>query len=492
MRNASDQSRYDDQFEQQLDTSFRRSFLVLCAGYFVLAFGGLIYVASAAPKAAWEADTWRIWLRLGLLASAGLLAACFLLWNRRRNANRTQLMTAITALVIIVGSIMLGSRLLMQPMIPHLASWGLGDVLALHLVACLLLPWRVKDCFWPFAPLLLLWIAIVPAMQSEWDGFQKLVTIIVSPAVLVPGALIAAWRFKRSEEDFDREMLGQQVQSIGGEMSRARIIHDAMFPKSADTGNVIFEYEYVPMYEIGGDYVHLHHCRDSGRVYMTLLDVAGHGLAAALTVNRLFGELERIRAENPDAEPADVMELLNRYINLTMAPYNLYATGTCILIDPNTGELKWVTAGHPPGIVRRVAGEIATLPGTTMLLGAQSYAEFMPNQQTMKLSPGDVVIVYTDGAFEARDKFGKRFGIERLRETAGFNPPPRSWPRFLATAVQKHADDAAEDDLLIASLRFCSYRITELPTSAIISRPAVMAIEDSRSPSISALQMTDQ
>ena len=456
-------SSYDDQFERQLDVSFRRSFLALCAGYFVLAFGGLIYVASTAPRVAWESDAWKTWMRLGLLATAALLAICFLLWNRRRISNRNQMMTAVSALVIIIGVIMLGSRMLMQPVIPGLAAWGLGDIAALHILACLLLPWRVKDCLIPFAPLLILWIILVPAAQQEWDQFARLATAIISPAVLIPGAAISAWRFKRSEEDFDRAMLGERVRNIGGELSRARIVHDAMFPRPTDTGHVQFEYEYVPIQELGGDYVHLHCCRSSGRVYLTLLDVAGHGLAAALTVNRLFGELERIRAENPDAEPADVMELLNRYIYLTMAPYNLYATGTCIMIDPNTGELKWATAGHPPGIFRSVTGKISDLAGTTMLLGALSYAEFNPNQQSMKIAPGDVVIVYTDGAFEARDARGERFGIHRLRETSDFNPPPRSWPRFLSNAVTKHMHGAAEDDMLIASLRFVSYRIVQEP-----------------------------
>jgi len=281
----------------------------------------------------------------------------------------------------------------------------------------------------------------------------------VSPAILVPGALVAAWRFKRSEEVFDRDMLGQKMKNIGGELVRARVVHDAMFPRPIETGHVSFEYEYVPIQELGGDYVHLHHCRITGRVFLTLLDVAGHGLAAALTVNRLFGELERIRAENPDAEPSDVMELLNRYIYLTMAPYSLYATGACIMVDPSTGELKWVNAGHPPTLVRHLNGTVSDLGGTAIMLGAHSYAEFQTNQKSIKLSIGDVVIAYTDGAFEARDEHGKRFGIEGLRQTARFSPPPRSWPRFIATAVHKHQHGLAEDDMLIATITLNSLRV---------------------------------
>ena len=64
----------------------------------------------------------------------------------------------------------------------------------------------------------------------------------------------------------------------------------AQFPAEYDDGFVRFEYRYTPMRELGGDFVHLH-VAASGIVHVVLLDVTGHGLAAALTVNRLYGEL---------------------------------------------------------------------------------------------------------------------------------------------------------------------------------------------------------
>jgi sigma-B regulation protein RsbU (phosphoserine phosphatase) len=102
------------------------------------------------------------------------------------------------------------------------------------------------------------------------------------------------------------------------------------------------------------------------------------------------------------------------------------------------------------------------LPGTTLLLGAESYAEFETNEKSMQLSPGDTVIAYTDGIFEARDNSGKRFGIDGLRETARFTPPPRDWTRFIMNAVNKHMHGPAQDDMLVVSLQFSSQRVGEL------------------------------
>lgn len=479
---ALSQTAFPEQFELSLERSFRRSFIWLAAAYVAVLLILTLRAFIATPDEVWHAAGSRAWLRILLLVLA--MAACggLLALNLRRSESRRRIMPVINTMTLLVGATILGSRLLMAKADPMLPAWGLGDLFALHLVACMLLPWRPSESILPFVPLILLWGAVALIPRSDWDMFSRAVGGIAAFAILLPGWGVTAWKFRRSREDFDRVMLGQQVQTMGGELSRARIVHDAMFPKAMDTGHIQFEYEYVPMQELGGDYVHVHHCRASGRVYLTLLDVAGHGLAAALTVNRLFGELERIRAENADAEPGDVMELLNRYINLTMAPYNLYATGACIMVDPATGELKWVNAGHPPALIRRAAGEggpgaVEELAGTTMMLGACSYAEFEAKQRSLSLQPGDVVIAYTDGAFEARDRFGKRFGLKGLREVAAFTPAPRSWTRFIATAVGKHLHPPAEDDMLLASLTFGSFAVRQSPETGAADGAASAAAQ---------------
>jgi serine phosphatase RsbU (regulator of sigma subunit) len=247
-----------------------------------------------------------------------------------------------------------------------------------------------------------------------------------------------------------------------------------MFPPPF-TGHISFEYEYLPIHEIGGDYVHVNASADTGNVTLTLLDVAGHGLAAALTVNRLFGELERILAENASACPGEIMALLNRYINLTMARHSLFATGMCMTVEPTTGRLEWVSAGHPPAFVRHTDGSVTDMATTTMLLGVLESDEFESKPRKCTLNPGDVVIAFTDGAFEARDAQGERFGMDRLRETARFDPPPRSWPRFIANAVAKHHAGHAEDDVLIAALTLRSLRVPEADERGIDSVAAAGA-----------------
>jgi serine phosphatase RsbU (regulator of sigma subunit) len=193
---------------------------------------------------------------------------------------------------------------------------------------------------------------------------------------------------------------------------------------------------------------------EDGIVHLTLIDVTGHGLPAALTINRLYGELERIRAENPEAEPGEVLTLLNRYINLTLMKHNIFATAACLAIDPYQGTLRYANAGHPPAFLRGANGVVRELNATAVLLGALSPAEFSADQRSVELAPGDILIIYTDGAFEARDRLGRSLGLKNLQQLMQQNPPPRNWPQFITSTVEKHHAGRADDDILVAAVTF--------------------------------------
>lgn len=358
------------------------------------------------------------------------------------------------AMLVAAGGIMLAGRLLIQSGVPGSIEWAPASIVMLHVAAAAFVPWRdLKASAAAPVLLVLLWdvLFLMPGVVDGMNLVDRVVVAIVSPIILAPGIAVAEWRIRARVDRAERAALDRRVAFADDELSRARIVHDAMFPDPVD-GIVGFDYHYEPIHEIGGDYVHVHCDEKTGRMVVTLLDVAGHGLAAALTVNRLFGELERILAEDSDASPSQIMDLLNRYIHLTMSRHSLFATGTCMSVDPRDGEIRWVSAGHPPSMVRRHDGRVEDLETTTILLGALPPGDFESIEERSPLGPGDVVIAYTDGAFEARDPEGCQFGIDAIRRLVEFDTPPRSWSRFIAHAVESHHRGRAEDDVLIATL----------------------------------------
>jgi sigma-B regulation protein RsbU (phosphoserine phosphatase) len=327
---------------------------------------------------------------------------------------------------------------------------------AFAILSASLMPWTVLQAAGATTPAFLLWIVLLFSIpHSSLDLFAR---AAIAVAGLVAAAVplgIGFWTEQRFAEDEERAALSREVSHTRDELSRARIVHDAMFKPGLEGGPVEVSYRYDPLREIGGDFVHIVREPRSGRVTVTVIDVSGHGLAAALTVNRLFGELERVVAEaRGDITPGAVMQQLNRYIYLTMSAHSMFATAACVQLDPDSREVRWVVAGHPPPLLRRKVGSVERLDCTTLVLGAAPPEGFDPDEQARPIGPGDCVILYTDGAFEARNPSGQRFGLRRLEESVAFDPPPRDFPTFLANLVARHHDGNPDDDLLVAQVTF--------------------------------------
>jgi hypothetical protein len=451
------QTLFRSEYELELETWLRRRFRGVCICYIVLT--AVIVIIRALVIGASNDGRGRIpaLIITGLAGAASMGTLAHLLFARRwTDATRPQLLRAASLLIWVLGGISVVKALVIEQFRAE-SEYLLMPLFFWHFIACLFLPWTPRESLKPILPLLGAWMLIVLLRHGEMDITRRLLTVVFGPIILLPGLGICALRLKSHSESFRVRMVGQHFLTMRQEFSKARSIHESMFPKPHDDGFVKFEYTYTPMRELGGDYVHLH-VSEEGLVHLTLLDVTGHGLPAALTVNRLFGELERIRGEAPLAEPGEVLSLLNRYVHLTMTKHNIFVTALCVTLDPQLGRLHWANAGHPPAFLRGANGVVTQLPATSVLLGALDHRDFIADAKTTELAPGDTIVVYTDGAFEARDRAGKQLGLARLKQLLHSQPPPRHWPQFIAQAVQRHSAGRNEDDILIASVTFAAPR----------------------------------
>lgn len=106
---------------------------------------------------------------------------------------------------------------------------------------------------------------------------------------------------------------------------------------------------------------------------------------------------------------------LNKYVHLTLAKHSIYATAVCIRVNRASGKVEYASGGHPPAFIRGVDGSLEDLAPTTFVLGACSEADFESGQVEYDFDPGDSLIIYTDGAIEARSIEGKMLQINGLR-----------------------------------------------------------------------------
>lgn len=373
---------------------------------------------------------------------------------RRKLETRQQTLRAASWFIVQVGAVSYVGEIAMA-LVHEGQGWtGFAQLFFLHFASCLFLPWTPRESLRPMYPLASLFLLelvilrILGALSTEAIvGY-----LIGMPFVLLPGLLICWIRLRRRRRAFNREMVTRGYFSMRRELNQARAVQLALFPKTIRADNLLFDFAYVPANEVGGDFIHASVDR-KGRLDVVLLDVTGHGLASALTVSRLSGEIERLLAENPDIEPAQVLRMLNRYVNLTLSRHNVYATALALQVDPTTGEVTYANAGHPPAFVRRASGAVERFDSTTWLLGAAPDSMFEQDQLNFTLGPRDTLILLTDGVHEAPDRKGVRFGLERVQESLSRTPEPERWTAHLSGAADSWRSRIADDDLLVASIR---------------------------------------
>lgn len=432
------------EYEHELDQWLRRRFSYLCTTYVVVIAAGLVIDSlSAQPMSAAK-------------NAVALLVVAFFAYRRDRHETRDDVVHAVSWMILALGTTSLAFRFVSQALGRDAVGSIVGEIFFWHFTACLFLPWTPRDSLRPIVPLMAVW-AVGMLLFASGGFWSRLAAVVFSPGILMPGLLISAWRLRSHSRQFRSTMLGRHVKTLRQEFTRARTIHESLFPETYNDGYVRFEYTYTPMRELGGDFLHLH-VGPEGLLHLALLDVTGHGLAAALTVNRIYGEMERIRAESPHLRPGEVLTLLNRYLRLTMVRHNIYATAVVLMLDPYLAEVHWASAGHPPAFLRAAGGEVRSLDSTTLVLGAIDDDEFRAGEERLALSPGDVIVAYTDGAFEARNRTGESLGLDAVRRLLEHAPPDSSWPDHVAAAVERHQYGRAEDDVLIAALSFTAAR----------------------------------
>jgi phosphoserine phosphatase RsbU/P len=170
-----------------------------------------------------------------------------------------------------------------------------------------------------------------------------------------------------------------------------------------------------PSYQIGGDYYDFILCPD-GRLVIALGDVSGKGTSAALLMSSLHAA---VHAQVASCRPiTETIGAVNRYL-ADNTPANRFVTLFYAELDPLTGALSFINAGHNPPVIAHEGGKLETLGAGGVPLGILSDFDFREGRT--QLRPGDVLIVYSDGVTETQNPEGEEFGTMRLQEVISEN-----------------------------------------------------------------------
>jgi serine phosphatase RsbU (regulator of sigma subunit)/pSer/pThr/pTyr-binding forkhead associated (FHA) protein len=165
-----------------------------------------------------------------------------------------------------------------------------------------------------------------------------------------------------------------------------------------------------PCRTVGGDYYDF--ATEGGRLLLALGDVSGKGTGAALLMTVLRAA---VRAHWTEARLADAVSRINRTVCQNV-PSSKYVTFFLGALDPATGRLDFVNAGHNPPLLVRAGGEVETLTDGGLVLGM--FDNVVYDGGRVEMRPGDTLVVYSDGVTETWDPDGAEFGEESLRALA--------------------------------------------------------------------------
>ncbi len=167
--------------------------------------------------------------------------------------------------------------------------------------------------------------------------------------------------------------------------------------------------------ETGGDYYDfLEFSELEGRLGVVVGDVAGHGIAAAL-IMATVRSLLRSRVTQPGTL-SEIITDVNRLLCLDTSQTASFMTLFFMLADRVNRKINWVRAGHDPAIIYDTASDLfSELRGSGIALGVDETLVFHEYEYG-GWADGQIMVIGTDGIWEAENDHGEMFGKDRLRE----------------------------------------------------------------------------
>ncbi len=163
-----------------------------------------------------------------------------------------------------------------------------------------------------------------------------------------------------------------------------------------------------PCFEVGGDLYDLRTLPD-GRLAILVGDVTGKGLGAALLVSQVLSLTRFMIGEG--WAPAPLMARLNREIFLT-TDFVRFATVFLGILDPATGRVACVNAGHNPPVLVRADGHLETCAIGSVPVGMMEDTEYRVGELIM--APGDTLAMFSDGIPETVNSQDEEYGEARF------------------------------------------------------------------------------
>ncbi|MCB0967920.1 MAG: SpoIIE family protein phosphatase [Ilumatobacter sp.] len=253
-----------------------------------------------------------------------------------------------------------------------------------------------------------------------------------------------AMQVERSERELDARALADlRAELVPAELPRVPGLDVAGWHHAASDGA-----------EVLGDFYDVFRI-DEHRWGIALGDVCGHGVAAARLTALMRYTLRAAATHTPD--PAEAVSELDLAVQRDLVDPGRFATLSYLEVDTaDTGTIRRTSAGHPPPVARHADGTVSWLTGANASPVGVATRESRYGSETLTFPVGTVLLLYSDGATDARDRNGTPLGADALGTLVRDAPAEdaRSFVECVSDGILSHAADDLLDDVALLAIRF--------------------------------------
>ncbi len=233
------------------------------------------------------------------------------------------------------------------------------------------------------------------------------------------------------------------------DLNLAERVQNSLIPQNINNEHITLGVEYLPMIGIGGDFADVYDDHN-GHFYMTIIDVTGHGIAAALLVNRVCSEISKLVRDGLD--PYELLFELNTFFYDSFAQTGLFLTIQSIKVDYNQKIIYHSGSAHPAALLySSQQSDFIRMESQNPIIGFARSAKDRFIQESRPYNKNDRIILYTDGIIETENKSEIPFGLEGLRKSlsAHINKPVKTAAHSIIKTVKSFGHGDLRDDILL-------------------------------------------
>jgi serine phosphatase RsbU (regulator of sigma subunit) len=207
--------------------------------------------------------------------------------------------------------------------------------------------------------------------------------------------------------------LSEENLRLERELDIARVLQTSLLPKAPQVPSFDVAGRMIPATEVGGDYYDV--VPVDGACWVGIGDVAGHGLRAAISMLMAQSMIAALVRAFPSAKPSELLRLANAGLwEGTRKRMGIDDHMTCTLMRATTdGAIEYAGAHETVLVSRRGAPCERIESSGTWLSVVPDLADLNPDAR-IQLSPGDLVVLHTDGVIEEQNSAKEEFGLDRL------------------------------------------------------------------------------